>query len=128
MVHPAPVRPEDWLRFIHLDPFAGQWHRLKLGDEDLRALEVCIMASPDQGAVVSGAGGLRKVRFTAPGSGKGKSGSYRVFYVSFPDHGHVVLWAIIAKGERENLTKADRNAIAKQIERLKGLLDKGVIR
>ena len=36
--------------------------------------------------------------------------------------------AIIAKGEQSDLTKADRNALAKVIDRLRGLLERGGIR
>src|SRR5258705_2816285 len=93
--HSASMRPEDWLRFIHIDPFPGQWKRLKLSEEDLQALEVFIASAPTMAPVVPGSGGLRKFRFAVPGSQRGKSGAYRVFYVYFEDYGHVILWAII---------------------------------
>jgi hypothetical protein len=128
LIHAATMKPEDWLRFVWIDPFPGQWARLKLSEECAQALEVCIMAAPLAGTVVPGAGGLRKVRFATRGSGKGKSGSYRVSYTYFAEYGLVILWAIIAKGQAEDLTKADCNAIAKQIGRLKTLLDQGAIR
>jgi hypothetical protein len=123
-----PIRPEGWLRFVQIDPFPGQWAGLGLGEVDLQALELLLLASPSAGAVVRGAGGLRKVRFTAPGSGRGKRGSYRVFYAHFPEHGHVLLWAVISKNQAADLTPADRNALAKGVARVKRLLDQGVIR
>ena len=82
-----------------------------------------VRASYGKGGI--GHGGLRKARFTTRDSECGKSGAYRVFYAYFPEHGTVLLWAIIAKSETDNLTKADRNAIAKQLGRLKHLLDQG---
>jgi hypothetical protein len=128
LVHSASLRPEDWLRFVHLDPFPGQWSRLKLGETELQALEVCIMSAPLLGRVVPGTGGLRKARFSTSDEGKGKSGSYRVFYVYYEEYGTVILWAIIDKGEKADLTKAQCNAIGQQIARLKRLLDQGVIK
>jgi hypothetical protein len=86
------------------------------------------MAAPLVGVVVPEAGGLRKVRFTAPDSARGKSGPYRVFYALFQEYGIIVLWAIVDKGQRANLTKAQRNGIALQIARLRRLLDQGAIR
>jgi hypothetical protein len=46
----------------------------------------------------------------------------------FPEYGIVVLWAVIDKVQKANLTKAQRNAIAAQIARLRRLLDQGAIR
>jgi hypothetical protein len=128
LVHSAALRPEDWLRFVHIPPFPGQWARLKLAEADLQALEIEIIVDPQAGTVIPGAGGLRKIRFSPPGSHKGKSGSHRVFYVYLQDYQTVLLWAVIAKGEREDLPVADRHAIAKQIARINDLLDKGLIR
>ena len=124
----AHLRPQVGLRFVQIDPFPGQWNRLKLDERALEALEVYITTAPLGGVVVPEAGGLRKVRFATPGSVKGKSGSYRVFYAYFQEYGIVVLWAIIDKVQRANLTKSQRNGIAVQIARLRRLLDQGVIR
>jgi len=99
-----------------------------MNDECLQALEVFIMMNPKVGHVVPGTGGLRKARFSTPESDQGKSGAYRVFYVYLAEYGLVLLWAIIAKGQYADLTKADRNTIAKQIDRYKRLLEQGVIR
>jgi hypothetical protein len=65
---------------------------------------------PDAGDLIQGTGGARKLRFA--GRGKGKSGGYRVitFYsgASLP----VFLLTVFAKGERADLSKAERNALA----------------
>jgi len=69
-----------------------------------------VARKPDAGDVIQGTGGARKVRFG--GRGKGKSGGYRVitFYSGggFP----VFLLTVFAKGERADLSKAERNALA----------------
>lgn len=72
------LNPKEWLNFVELDPFTPAWKRLGLGDEDLRALQISICSWPDHGSVMSGTGGLRKIRF-APESWKtGLSGAARV--------------------------------------------------
>jgi mRNA-degrading endonuclease RelE of RelBE toxin-antitoxin system len=117
----------DLLRFVQLPPFPRQWDSLKLGGEELAELEVAIMSAPEKGVVIPATNGLRKCRFVPRGTGQGKSGGYRVFYVYLPDQGTVLLWAIIAKNERANLSKADRNALSQQIGRIRTLLAEGSI-
>lgn len=65
------------------------------------------------GDVIPGTGGARKVRFA--GRGKGASGGYRVitFYTG-PDL-PVFLITLFGKGERVDLTQAERNAIKREL-------------
>ena len=86
------------------------------------------MASPSARPVIPGCGGLRKLRFARRDSDRGKSGSYRVFYVYFPEYGIVLLMAILAKSDKSDLTKADKSALARVISRIKHLLERGAIR
>ena len=58
-------------------------------------------------------GGARKVRFA--GRGKGKSGGYRVVTYFAGEDIPVFLLALFSKGERENLSKAERNALRKEL-------------
>ena len=67
--------------------------------------------NPEAGDPIQGSGGCRKVRVRKPGTGK--SGGYRLitFYtgVEYP----VFLITVFGKNERDNLTKAERNDLAK---------------
>jgi mRNA-degrading endonuclease RelE of RelBE toxin-antitoxin system len=47
-------------------------------DEDYRALQLALMLRPEQGKLIAGTGGLRKIRWA--GKGHGKSGGYRMIY------------------------------------------------
>jgi hypothetical protein len=77
------------LSFIQLTAFASNWKRMKLTDDDLRALEFAIATAPDAPPVMRGTGGLRKIRF-APGRARaGKSGGARVCYAYFGEFGLV---------------------------------------
>src|SRR5437868_95292 len=61
-------------------------------------------------------GGLRKLRFTPPGTGRGKSGAYRVCYAFFSSFGTIALFAAFAKNEQSDLSRSEANAIAKALK------------
>jgi len=119
--------PEGELRFIQLRPFSRKWDQLGLDDEDLRALELMILAKPDLGPVVRGTGGVRKARFAGRQSGKGKSGSFRVYYIDFDEFDVVLLITIFAKSEISDMSEAGKQAVAAVVEECRALLGKGAI-
>jgi len=49
-----------------------------LDDDEYRELQKVLMDNPETGNIIPGSGGLRKVRWRAPG--RGKRGGYRVIY------------------------------------------------
>jgi hypothetical protein len=104
--------PSDWPKFIELPGFTRAWASLGLSDEDLTALQTAILAGPNRWPVVSGTGGLRKIRFARLGEGRGKSGSYRSCYACFLENGVVVLAMVYGKNEQPDLTMAQRRSIA----------------
>lgn len=104
------------ISFIQLSAFSANWRRLKLTDADLRLLEALVQRDPAAAPVISGTGGLRKMRFAAVKSSAGKRGSARVCYVYFMQYGLVYLMAVYAKTEKENLTSAERAAYKEVIE------------
>lgn len=83
-----------------------------VGMSDAEVMEVVDMIAkdPDAGAPIAGTGGCRKIRVA--GRGKGKSGGYRVFTFYSGENIPVFLLTVISKGEDENLTKGERNALA----------------
>ena len=68
-----------------------------------------IAEHPDVGDPIPGTGGARKVRFA--GKGKGKSGGYRVITFFTGLELPVFLLNVFAKGDKINLTKAERNEL-----------------
>jgi hypothetical protein len=104
------------LRFVHFPGFLRDWERLGLNDTALRALEQEVLNAPDKAPVLEHTGGLRKMRFTPPGSGRGKSGAYRVCYAYFPANGTVSLFVAFGKDERSNLSAAEARAVAKALK------------
>jgi hypothetical protein len=108
------------LSFIQLSAFRTNWNRLKLNDDDLRALESEILSAPEEPPVMRGTGGLRKIRFARASSNTRKSGGMRVCYAYFPRFGLIYLCAIFAKSTKANLTPAEAaayNVVLKEFSR-----------
>ncbi len=75
--------------------------------------KVFLFNYPDAGKVIPGSGGLRKLRWAI--TGKGKSGGLRVAYIDFIVYEKIYLVTAYKKGEKDNLTKSERNEIKKLI-------------
>ena len=65
------------MRFVETSVFTAQVKDL-LDDNEYRALQSALLLRPEQGALLRGSGGLRKVRWGARGAGK--RGGIRVIY------------------------------------------------
>ena len=115
-------------RFVLIESFERRWKALGLDDDDLRALVLSIQADPDGHPVIRETGGLRKLRFAAPRSNRGKSGAYRVGYSHFPNPGLVLLLLVWSKSEKDELSKAECHAIADVLTRFESLIRTGAIR
>jgi mRNA-degrading endonuclease RelE of RelBE toxin-antitoxin system len=116
--------PAQLYLFVELASFTDDWADLKLGDDELRALEDEIAHNPTRAPVVQSAGGVRKIRRPDPVTGRGKSGGYRVLYAFLPVHGTVLLIAAWPKSEREDLDRDDYKAIGRTIARIQVQLDR----
>jgi hypothetical protein len=98
------------LSFIQLTAFRVNWKRLRMTDADLQALEVAILEDPSRPPVMSGTGGLRKIRFSGEHSPGGKSGGVRVCFAYFKEFGLVYLCAVFPKNEKSNLSGQEKKA------------------
>lgn len=77
--------------------------------EERDAIVEIVANHPDAGDEISGTGGARKIRVA--GRGKGKSGGYRVITFYSGMDVPVFLLAAYSKGEKANLSKAERNEL-----------------
>jgi len=83
-------------------------------DDDERELFIdWIALRPGAGAVIPGASGLRKVRWRR--GGKGRRGGVRVIYLQRPLDGQVVLLSTYAKSDRDDLSAALLNELARRL-------------
>lgn len=80
-----------------------------VSDDERSDIVAVLAADPQAGDVMVGTGGARKLRIA--GRGKGKSGGYRVVTYFAAADVPVFLLALVDKGERENLSKAERNEL-----------------
>jgi hypothetical protein len=102
--------------FVMMPEFDRRWKQIGLEDGELRQLQNTLLENPKIGVVVKGTGGLRKIRIAF--EGKGKRGSGRVAYVEFTVQETIYLITAYPKNEKDNLSKKERNAIAKLITTL----------
>jgi hypothetical protein len=95
--------------FVELTPFIA-FRREYWTDEDLRALQSFLLASPAAGDLIRGGSGLRKLRWSAQGRGK-RGGARVIYYWHVPRH-HLCLIYGYVKSEREDLTPQQVKALA----------------
>lgn len=76
-----------------------------------------LLMHPEEGKVISGTGGVRKLRWYSGLNDRGKSGGVRVIY-HYSNDLLIVLITLYAKSGKENLTRAERNTIKKLLPAL----------
>ena len=82
-----------------------------LKDDEKASIINYLAFHPQSGDLMQGAGGIRKLRWSA--HGKGKSGGVRVIYYYHNGTMPLFLLTVFGKGEKANLSKAERNELAK---------------
>ena len=102
--------------FVGLPVFEKRWRELGLDDEARRTLELELLEDPTRGDLIRETGGIRKIRRPFPG--QGKSGGLRVFYYDYLPAEKLFFFAVIKKGEQENLSKEERNILAQLLEKV----------
>lgn len=112
-VHMSPV--DDLLEFVRLPSYERSSKGL-FGEREHRFVESMLLKDPHAGAVVEGTGGVRKLRVALPGGGK--RGGARVIYYFRQRRGRIYLVLVYAKHDRENITRAERNAMRSLIAAL----------
>ena len=82
-----------------------------LRDSERQSIINYLASHPAAGDIMQGTGGIRKLRWSA--QNKGKSGGVRVIYYYHNENIPLFLLTVFGKGEKANLTKAERNDLAK---------------
>ena len=101
------------LTVIETPLFQRQWPHYWT-EEERGSFAAYLADHPDAGDVVSGSGGLRKVRWKRAGSGK--SGGVRVIYFTRLTEGEIVLLTLYAKAKLDNLTGSQMKEIRRALE------------
>lgn len=101
------------MEFIEATAFTKYVHKY-LSEEEYFGLQSFLLEYPEAGKIVSGSGGVRKVRWAI--AGKGKSGGVRVIYYFKRQDDEIWLLTIYSKSETENIPAHILRQIAKEIE------------
>ncbi len=88
--------------------------RETLSEEDYRLLQVALAANPEAGAVITGSGGLRKLRWGV--KGRGKRGGIRVIYFWHSVSERILLLFVYRKNERSDLSPAQKKLLRAIVE------------
>jgi hypothetical protein len=88
------------MRFVETQIFTKEIRDLLVEDE-YRALQLALLFRPEQGNLIKGSGGIRKIRWGA--KGKGKSGGCRIYFWDKPQEVIYMLFAY-PKSSQEDLT------------------------
>jgi hypothetical protein len=107
--------------FIESRAFTREIHRVApgLADAVLSSVQSDLLDDPERGDVVPGLGGIRKERTPSPSAGKGKRGGLRYMFLYIRHRSHIHLLAIYGKGERVDLTVAEKKALAALTHQIK---------
>lgn len=89
------------MRFIETPIFTEDVER-NLSLEEYRQLQVALLLRPTQGALMRGAGGLRKIRWSRPGMGK--RGGLRAIYFWEARSETFSMLMVYRKNDQEDLT------------------------
>lgn len=73
-----------------------------------------ITIHPNDGKVISGTGGVRKIRWRKGDNDKGKSGGVRILY-HYSDDLLVLLITLFPKSDKENISQAERNELKRTV-------------
>jgi hypothetical protein len=100
------------MRFVETPVFTTAIQR-HLDDERYRQLQIALMLRPEQGPVIQGSGGLRKVRWATPGAGK--RGGLRVIYYWAPGDQAFYMMYAYTKSEQGDLTPAQTRQLSRVV-------------
>ena len=85
-----------------------------LNEAERKSVIDYLAAHPRAGDIMEGTGGIRKLRWAR--GGKGKSGGVRIIYYYHDQRIPLYLLTVFGKNEKSNITKSERNELAKLVD------------
>jgi len=85
-----------------------------LTDDEYQEVQALLIKNPNAGEVVPKTGGVRKLRWRAPG--RGKRGGYRLIYFAQIEQGLIWMLTMYAKNVAENIPAHVLRAIRREVE------------
>ena len=102
------------MRFVETPVFTKTVTSL-LDDDRYRSLQLALVLRPEQGKLIRGSGGLRKLRWAIPG--RGKRGGARVIYYWDKPSETVYMLFIYTKQEQGDLTSEQVKSLDKLVRK-----------
>lgn len=99
--------------FVETSVFSKQLNE-QLPDDDYRSLQLALTLRPEQGALIPGGGGLRKIRWAL--RGKGKRGGLRVIYYWDSAEDVIYLLYLYPKNQQADLRPDQLKLLRRTIE------------
>ncbi len=122
---PVPL-PPIWSNPLPLivwtDTFSRDWKSSGMTPDDEMRLGKEVVEAGDDPSTRTDVPKLHKIRFAAGRDSRGKSGSYRVCYAAFTEHGTIVLITMFGKNEKSNLTAAEKKGVSDFIKTVEAQL------
>lgn len=87
-----------------------------LSDDNYRVMQNELVEDPKRGDIIRGGGGIRKLRFALPGSGK--SGGLRVIYYWIKDNQQIYMLLVYPKSKKDNLTDQETAVLRELVKEL----------
>lgn len=109
---PTPLAYSDAVLFVETPVFTGLVHR-NLIDEEYRALQTTLLLRPEQGGLIPGSGGLRKIRWGR--SGQGKRGGLRIIYFWHKANDMCFMLFLYGKNEQGDLTASQTKTLSRLV-------------
>lgn len=94
--------------FIETQVFSQKLLKLMARDDEFSRFQDELMKSPNQGVVIPGSGGLRKVRWSESARGKGKRSGLRIIYLHLEAARRIYLITLYSKDEKDDLSSEDK--------------------
>lgn len=110
-----------WL-FIEFPGFDAARDDYFESDKAYSAFQWDLACDPQQGDVMPGCGGLRKMRWADARRGKGRRGGLRIIYLLIPEMRVIVLVDVYGKDEADDLTPSEKRTVARLARETKDCL------
>jgi len=101
---------DDLLTVVELPHYLRKAEALLSAEERKTAVDY-LAIHPEAGILLQGTGGIRKLRWAT--GNRGKSGGVRLVYYCYDETMPLFMITVFAKNEKANLSKAERNDLAK---------------
>jgi hypothetical protein len=101
------------MKFIETSIFTKTVQEL-LEDDEYKSLQVALMLRPEQGSIIPGSGGLRKIRWAS--KGKGKRGGLRAIYYWDKKSESFYMLLIYSKSKQDDLTQGQLQILSQLVK------------